>query len=62
MTNAENDVIYSGDELEIIAMRAPSGRLGVEIFTATATHPVEPEAVSYVRDLLTKFLVDNGYE
>jgi hypothetical protein len=60
--NNENDVIYSGDELEIIAMVAPSGRLGVEIFTATATHPQEPEAVIFVRDILTKFLVDNGYE
>lgn len=62
MANAENDIIYAGDELEIICMHAPSGRLGVEIFTATATHPVEPEAVLYVRDLLTRFLVDNGYE
>jgi len=62
MANQPDDVIYSGDELEVIAMKAPSGRLGVEIFTATATHPVEPEAVAYVRNLLTKFLVDNGYE
>ena len=62
MANKPDDVLYSGDELEIIAMTAPSGRLGVEIFTATATHPVEPEAIAYVRNLLTTFLVANGYE
>ena len=62
MANQADDVIYAGDELEVICATAPSGRLGVEIFTAIATHPVEPEAVAYVRNLLTKFLVDNGYE
>lgn len=62
MANQADDMIYAGDELEIIAQLAPSGRLGVEIYTAMATHPVEPEAVAFVRNLLTKFLVDNGYE
>lgn len=62
MADGPSSVIYSDDELEIVAEIAPSGRLGVEIYTAIATHPQEPEAIKYVRDILTKFLVDNGYE
>lgn len=62
MVNQQDDIIFLGNELEIIAAVAPSGKMGVEIRTAQATSPQEPAAVKAVRDLLTAFLVDNGYE
>jgi len=62
MASVADEVLFVGEDLEIIASLAPSGRIGIEINAARATHPQEPEAVKFVRDLLTKFLADNGYE
>jgi len=58
----DGTVLYSGEDIELIAVVAPSGRIGLEIAAALATHPQEPEAVAGIRDLLTLFLQRNGYE
>lgn len=62
MSNVEGECLYSGQDLEVMVAIAPSGRLGLEVNAALATHPQEPEVVAGLRDLLTNFLVDNGYE
>lgn len=59
MANDTGDVIVETHDLEVIASRAASGRLGLEL-NASQAH--EPEEVIFVRDALTNFLVDNGYE
>lgn len=60
--NLDGDVLYSGDELELRAAVCDSGRLGIEFDAAHATSPHEPEVIQAMRDILSAFLIDNGYE
>ena len=62
MGNRDGDILFVGDDLEITCSMCESGRLGLEVNAAPATHPQEPEVVQALRDLLTHWLVDNGYE
>ena len=62
MADAIGTVLFSGGALEIIVEKAKSGRNGIEIYTPNSSKPQEPEAIAHVRNILTKFLVSNGYE
>lgn len=62
MADAIDTVLFSGDALELVVAKAKSRRNGIEIFTPHSSKPQEPEAIAHVRNILTKFLVDNGYE
>jgi len=62
MTNQDGDIIYSGDELELRAAVTESGRIGIELDSCMATTPHEPEEVQALRNLLSNFLIENGYE
>ena len=62
MGNQADDVLFTGNALELIVAVTASGRKGIEIYTPHSTKPQEPEAIIHVRNILTKFLQNNGYE
>jgi len=62
MSFSDQQILFEGDDIQVRAAICPSGRWGLEVDAAPATHPQEPETVAAIRDMLSAFLSATGFE
>jgi len=64
MSNMDGDILYSGNYLELTArISEETNSMGIEINSSKSLSPIyEYDAIIYLRNVLTDFLLENGYE
>ena len=62
MTYEEDEVIFDNDLIEVIARSTRSDKSGIMISCHKKMEPFPPEQIMALRDILSEFLANEGYE